>query len=286
MKRKRGLKRTVILLCCALLLSVFFSACGTQNDASPQSNTAESAATQPAANAAQENDLSSKKIVIVQDVAGVPLDEATAAMMDYYASNGCKKENITVFNKEEDLKDPSALVGKVMAIKPDIINVIPGMPGEIRGALSSLGIPVVVSDTAEIDCDESGTPKASVTGLRSMPLDLPTRLYKMLDTVAPINGKKAAFISFAAAPMYPQEMIKGTLAPLNIELKEYAAVKNSDEAIAAAEKFGKDDEIGWVLIGMIPNIDSKGQSVDQVGIVNKIVTVSNKPLEHHFMKCL
>jgi len=279
---KNRLKVISIFICIMLLLNVF-TACGTKEKESVAvkenlSAKEEKVESKEVAKSEEKVDLSTKKVVIIKQLEILGLNEAEAKSVELFESEGVKSENITKFlNLPDQVAKVDELIASIKEIQPDVITLLPGIPGKLRSTLATMNIPVITSN-AEWDCDENGMPKANITGVRSMPPDLTTRLYKMLNTFAPIDNKQVGFITNAASAQLDYvNSAEDNLKKLNIKTKEYVVVKTVEEALEYADKFGKDDEIGWVLVGMMPEVDSKGKTVDILETLNKVLTIAKKP---------
>lgn len=201
-------------------------------------------------------ELVNKKIIIVNEMPNPETAKSVKAMTEFYTKKGCKSENIKEIQMENNISDPSAVIGQVKEFNPDLIHLLAGVPGPVRFALAGLGIPIVVGSLGELEIGEKGFPKANVTGFKAISDSLPNSLCKLINNLAPIKGKKAVFICHADARMFTPEMIKKALKTVNVELKEFISMPTTDDlnekALAMSKRISEDEEVGWVIVGILP----------------------------------
>jgi len=223
-------------------------------------------------------DLSTKKIVIIKQLDAKGLNAAINKIKTHSLKEGVKEENITnITNLPFEVPKIQEVIDEINKANPNLIYLIPGIPGPLKESLKKLNIPIVASN-AELDCDENGVPKGNVTGLRSSPPDFFSQLFSLLDKVIPIKGKKAAAIlNEREINITSPERIKNGLEKNGLKLAEATIVKNKEEALAAAKKYSEDDKIGYVFIGNPAETNIKGEKIDVDQEINEIATLIKKP---------
>ncbi|MEN8904901.1 MAG: ABC transporter substrate binding protein [Clostridiales bacterium] len=222
-------------------------------------------------------DLSDKKVAIYVEMNDPELKKSLKSSIETYKSIGIKEEQITIYNSEEDLKYPSKVLEKVNALKPDVLQIIPGLPLGLRKDMIGSEIPVAVAIVAEISCDKNGLPTENIFGIRSYAKDMPGKLYNILNTVAPPNGKKAGYIHMSKEKSIAPEIVEPFLNDLDIELKEFIEVDDYEDSIAASEKLQNDDEIDWVLFGSLPHSMKDGSPANYEELLQKVNKIIKKP---------
>lgn len=268
----KHLKYITFILAIALFFAFALTACGSSEAevASGDEATAATASVQPAADSGEAAVASDtlkttdvvKKVVIVQETADETRENATVKMLKALENGGYKEGKnleVTKIVVESNEKSAAEAVGKINEIKPDtvLINQLyyaaPVIAAQLEGS-----VPILTNAVAESFVDKDGVPLKNISGIYSMPKDMQQHAFDMLNKIAPINGKKAVFITQEG--MFTKEEVTKNLQTLGIELKAYVTFKYTEEFETAIDKYNKDDEVGWTLLGLWPMLREDGTS--------------------------
>jgi len=229
------------------------------------------------------NTVVKKKIVIVQEgedvgFAGTEREKMVETLDKSGYADG-KSAEITIFKMAGDEKlSPAEIVKRIKEMRPDAVLVASGATSTetIVKPLSGTDIPVIMSGAnVEPFVDSKGKPKQNITGLYAMANGLELNAYSLLQKVAPINGKKAVFVTVDG--YFNKDVVKDSLEKLNIELKDFAVVKYKEDFEETVERYNNDNEVGWILLGVGPSGYKDGTTGKQIELFNWFVENSKKP---------
>lgn len=180
-----------------------------------------------------------------------------------------KNMALTVYNLNGDVTNCATILEQIKALKPDLLLTDgTGVSELIIKPLENEGIPIIMALDADNSTYGFGKPGGYITGIRTMPSDLQSNAFKMLDRLFPINGKKAVFITNGTIKMFTEQGIKDALSQLNVELKAFVEVENFSEYKDAVMSYVNDDEVGWILNGTWTPIDKEKNAVSRADFVS------------------
>jgi len=108
-----------------------------------------------------------------------------------------------------------------------------------------------------------------------MPRDMQKNAFDLLNQICPLKGKKAVFVTVDG--FFRKEDVTQNLMKVGVELKDYCESKYIEDYKAAIDKYNKDDEVGWILLGVCPSFNKKGENVGQTEMVKWDVKNRKKP---------
>ncbi len=270
------LKIFSIMICLFYTISIL-TGCGTSQTATADSpGIAESEATVGEDNTsktADNNDVKEKldkSIVIVQEAIGLGYDEASGNIVKTLESGGYiegKNANITKLMMDGDQKKaPEDILNVIKEQKPDVVLCIvgPTCVETVVKPISALGIPVILNGAVEEFIGPDGKPNGNITGIYSKPKDAEVNAFNLLEQLSPTNGKKAVFVTTEG--FFKEEVVMNTLKSAGVDLKEYCESKFVEDFKASVEKYNKDEEVAWILIGVWPSTLKDGTTVNQMDV--------------------
>ena len=284
MKKMR--KVLSLLILCSLMATALLGCGGSaendlavSEDTSPAVSENTAASEDTAADSTQSTAVSDgvmKKVVYVQENIDQYYNEARKNTFEELKKNGFDSQNTEIkelYMSGDNKKTSEEIVNTIKEFKPDVVCFQNGM--DVVKQLEGTDIPCIISSAAESYVDKDGTPLKNVTGVYTAPSDLYKKAYSFLNQIAPINGKKAVFITVDG--FFTKELIEENLKANNIELKDYCESKYVEDFKAAVEKYNKDPEVGWMLVGIWPWTTKDGTSVPQNEFANWDATNRMKP---------
>jgi len=280
---RKSLRGIALLMGCALLLTLLPTGCGSSKGGDDITvNTQGSSASNEATvnNDTQKEPTSiasktgaKKKIVIIQESNDSTREDIHKRIIAELVKNGFSSNNseITLLKMDNDEKKSQAIISKTEEIKPDIviINQTYSAVEKIGKPLSDTGIPVVLTYGVENPAlgllDANDFPKQNVTGVYTSKKDLYSNSYKFLQKISPTNGKKAVFVTISG--FFDKAFIEKSIKEAGVDLKEYCETNNVEDFESTIQKYNKDPEVAWVLIGVWPTSKKDGTTVttDYIG---------------------
>lgn len=226
----------------------------------------------------EKKTVSNKKIAIVVEDEQKEYLDAVEEAIQFYIDKGYQKDLITKYQLKSNKENLVEITDKIKEEKPDVVQIVPGYPGLTRTQLYEVtDIPLVVGGGAQLNSDENGVPQSNLTGVNAFTDDMPTKVYKLLEQLAPSNGKKAGYL---CDPMFPDmkvDFIQSHLDNVNVKLKDPAVVDTYEASIEAAKKYNEDDEIAWILVGVVAMKKEDGSPISWVETNKKVYEYGNKP---------
>lgn len=182
---------------------------------------------------------------------------------------------ITETNLEGDFNKCVQVIEDIKTLNPDLVFAECSNGNIIKNLVTPLAetdIPLVMGIFAE----QGAALHDNITGVKTFPSYLQEEAFKLLNKIAPINGKKAVFITNPG--VFNKEDTEAALNKNGIELKEYletAIVEDFQDFVTRNEK---DDEVGWVLYGLTPWTQKKdGTFIQRSDFISWEIANSKKP---------
>lgn len=290
----RIIRSIAVILVCMMMFAIMLPGCGSKStgDDISISDTGKQAASAVDANEKSVDtktvqDGSTVKAAVTGEKKKVVLVQNNDMTQEYYIkehdnvikelqNNGFDSTSMELkeFNMQgEQKKSAEEIVGIIKDFKPDVVIGISVQL--LYKQLENSGIPCISNTAADQYVDENGNPKDNITGLYVMPLDMKAKAYEFLNRIAPINGKKAVFVT--VDNYFKREDIEKGLKANNIELKDYCESPYVQDYQAAVEKYNKDDEVGWILVGVWPWTMKDGKATDIMKTAKWDITNRKKP---------
>jgi len=257
--------RLLSLLVCLIMGMTMLTGCGSgKYNLSSASSTADQPTVADTGNSDKSSttpakvEKANKKIVIIKgldDGIRKQLEESTLSVFEKNGYVKGKNLEVTVLSLDGDAKKAPDIIKKAVELKPDGIILAADYATYSNGAkvLTDSGIPCVAYSGIESTgfVDENGNPKSNITGIYTMQKDMyRNAVSSLLNKIAPIGDKKAVFITDPV--IFTKESVEADLKAVNVPLKEYVVANNLEEYKTAVEKYNKDEEVGWILIGIWP----------------------------------
>ena len=159
---------------------------------------------------------------------------------------------ISETNLEGDFTKCPQIIEEIKTLKPDLVfaecsngNIVTNFVKPFAEA--KLNIPLVMA----LFADQGAAMDGSITGVKTFPSFLQEEAFKLLNRVAPINGKKAVFITNPGGG-FSKESAESALKKNGIELKEFLETAIFEDFQDFVTRNVKDEEVGWILYGLTP----------------------------------
>lgn len=171
------------------------------------------------------------------------------------------------------------VISQAKKIKPDLVMINTTLIEPVAIPLIGSGIPVITGGGMELRdknnnyvlVDENDNPKYNITGTYTMPTDHLSNSFKMLNRIAPVGNKKAVFITVKSGA-FSEVIIKNNLSEMDIDLHAYHEIFYIDDYKTLINKYNKNRNIGWILLGELPvaRKDGKESSRDDFFTWNRL----------------
>lgn len=176
----------------------------------------------------------------------------------------------------------SAVLKEVQTHKPDVVFINCVYMKEMNLLLRDANIPTVVVSMIDFEEDngkkafinDKGFPSGSVVGIYGGIQDVELNTFKLLNRIAPLNGKKIGIL--IGHDLVNLKSLKKAASTFGASLKIYEKVKYSEDMKTLIDSANNDRETGWIL--MYPPFNSKtGKNINREENFKLLYTAVNKP---------